>query len=89
MQYRKTDYLEYVARAVVSHMFVKYGERPLTELLGDLGVSREVVMAEIDAYAIPVIDVLREEGYVEALVRRRLTPFYKSAAARKILHQEA
>lgn len=46
-------------------------------------------MAEIDAYAIPVIDVLREEGYVEALIRRRLAPFYKSAAARKILQQEA
>ena len=47
------------------------------------------VMAEIDAYAIPVIDVLREEGYVEAVIRRRLAPFYKSAAARKILQQEA
>jgi DNA-binding transcriptional ArsR family regulator len=89
LQFRKTGYFENCARAVVSHLFDKYGERPLTDLLGDMGVSREVVMAEIDAYAIPVIDVLREEGYVEALVRRRLAPFYKSAAARKILQQEA
>ena len=89
LQFRKTGYFENCARAVVSHLFDKYGERPLTDLLGDMGVSREVVMAEIDAYAIPVIDVLREEGYVEAVIRRRLAPFYKSAAARKILQQEA
>ena len=88
-QFRKTDYFEGCARAVVSHLFAQYGERPLTDLLGDMGVSPEVVMTEMDAYAIPVIDVLREEGYVEALVRRRLAPFYKSAAVRKILQQEA
>jgi DNA-binding transcriptional ArsR family regulator len=74
---------------VVAHLFEKYGDRPVVDLLGDVGVSQEVIMAEIDAYAIPVIDVLREEGYVEALIRRRLTPFYKSAAAKKILQQEA
>ena len=89
LRFRKTEYFEGCARAVVSHLFVKYGERPITDLLGDMGVTREVVMAEVDTYAIPVIDVLREEGYVEALVRRRLTPFYTSAAARKILRQEA
>lgn len=89
LQFRKTEYFEGCARAVVAHLFVKYGDRPLTDLLGDLGVTREVIMAEVDAWAIPVLDVLREEGYVEALVRRRLTAFYSSAAARKILEQEA
>ncbi|MBU2874687.1 hypothetical protein [Marinobacter salexigens] len=89
LQFRKTEYFEGCARAVVAHLFVKYGDRPLTDLLGDLGVTREVIMAEVDAWAIPVLDVLREEGYVESLVRRRLTAFYSSAAARKILEREA
>jgi len=89
LQFRKTAYFEGCARAVVSHLFVKYGDRPLTDLLGDLGVTRDVIMAEVDAWAIPVIGVLQEEGYVEALVRRRLSAFYKSAAARKILEQES
>lgn len=89
LQFRKTPYFEGCARAVVAHLFEKYGDRPVVDLLGDVGVSQEVIMAEIDAYAIPVIDVLREEGYVEALIRRRLTPFYKSAAAKKILQQGA
>ncbi|MDS1311628.1 hypothetical protein [Marinobacter xiaoshiensis] len=85
LQFRKTDYFAGCTRAVVAHLFVKYGERPLTDLLGDLGVTREVIMAEVDAWAIPVIGLLQEEGYIEALVRRRLSAFYKSAAARKIL----
>lgn len=89
LQFRKTAYFEGCARAVVSHLFVKYGDRPLTDLLGDLGVTRDVIMAEVDAWAIPVIGVLQEEGYIEALVRRRLSAFYKSAAARKILEQES
>ena len=89
LQFRKTDYFESCARAVVAHLFLKYGDRPLTDLLGDVGVTEDLIMAEVDAWAIPIIDVLREEGYVETLVRRRLAAFYNSAAARRILEQEA
>ncbi|MCK0164426.1 hypothetical protein [Marinobacter sp. S6332] len=89
LQFRKTAYFQGCAQAVVAHLFVKYGDRPLTDLLGDLGVTREVIIAEVDAWAIPVIGLLQEEGYIEALVRRRLSTFYKSAAARKILEPSA
>tara|TARA_R110002110_G_scaffold115696_5_gene286797 strand:+ start:2715 stop:3749 length:1035 start_codon:yes stop_codon:yes gene_type:complete len=89
LQFRKTDYFESCARAVVAHLFLKYGDRPLTDLLGDVGVTEDLIMAEVDAWAIPIIDVLREEGYVETLVCRRLAAFYNSAAARRILEQEA
>jgi hypothetical protein len=89
LQFRKTAYFEGCVEAVVTHLFELYGDRPLTDLLKDVGVNRELVMAEIDGYALPVIDVLREEGYLEALIRRRLTPFYTSAAAKKLLSQGA
>jgi hypothetical protein len=89
LQFRKTPYFEGCVEAVVTHLFELYGDRPLMDLLNDVGVNRELVMAEIDGYALPVIDVLREEGYLEALIRRRLTPFYTSAAAKKLLSQGA
>ena len=88
LQFRKTAYFEGCARAVVEHLFAMYGDRPVIELLSDVGVDRDLVLAEVDALAVPVIDVLREEGYLEALIRRRLEPFYKSAAAQKILQQQ-
>jgi hypothetical protein len=89
LQFRKTPYFEGCVEAVVTHLFELYGDRPLLDLLKELGVNRELVMAEIDGYVLPVVDVLREDGYLEALVRRRLTPFYSSAAAKKILSQDA
>lgn len=87
LQFRKTTYFEGCARAVVEHLFAMYGDSPVIELLGEVGVDRNLVMAEVDALAVPVIDVLREEGYLEALIRRRLEPFYRSAAAKKLLQQ--
>ncbi len=85
LQFRQTGYFEACARAVVEHLFARYGNQPLQALLTDVGVNREVILAEVHAYVLPLMDVLHEEGYVEALVRRRLAPFYRSAAARKLL----
>lgn len=85
LQFRKTGYFEGCARAVVEHLFTMYGDRPVIELLSDVGVDRDLVIAEVNALAVPLIDALREEGYLEALIRRRLEPFYTSAAAKKLL----
>jgi len=88
LSFRKTAYFEGCARAVVEHLFAKYGDRPVLELLEDLGVTREVIVTEIDQVALPVIEVLYSEGYIEELVRRRLGGFYKSAAAKKAAAQD-
>ncbi|MBE0485719.1 hypothetical protein [Marinobacter sp.] len=85
LNFRKTGYFDGCAQAVVDHLFVKYGDRPVMELLQDVGVTREVIVTEVEALVLPVIDVLREEGYLEALVRRRLGAFYRSASAKKLL----
>ena len=85
LNFRKTAYFEGCARAVVEHLFAKYGDRPVMDLLNDIGVTLDVIVTEIAELGLPIIDVLHKEGYVEALVRRRLGSFYKSAAAKKLL----
>jgi hypothetical protein len=85
LAFRKTGYFEACAETVVRHLFERYGAQPVQTLLRDLGVTRDLIWAEIDAYGFPLMDVLREEGYLEALVRRRLASFYRSAAARNLL----
>ncbi len=85
LNFRKTAYFEGCARAVVEHLFAKYGDRPVMDLLNDIGVTWDVIVTEIAELGLPIIDVLHKEGYVEALVRRRLGSFYKSAAAKKLL----
>ena len=85
LHFRHTAYFEGCARAVVDHLFAKYGGEPIAVLLADLGVTRELILEELNAHVVPIMDVLREEGYVEAVVRRRLSSFYHSAATRKLL----
>src|SRR5690554_4911143 len=85
LNFRKTGYFEGCARAVVNHLFAKYGDRPVMDLLQDVGVTREVIVTEVESLALPIVEVLAEEGYLEALVRRRLGAFYQSAAAKKLL----
>jgi hypothetical protein len=85
LNFRKTGYFEGCARAVVEHLFAKYGDRPVMYLLQDVGVTRGVIVTEVESLALPIVEVLAEEGYLEALVRRRLGAFYRSAAAKKLL----
>lgn len=85
LNFRKTGYFEGCARAVVEHLFAKYGDRPVMDLLQDVGVTREVIVTEVESLALPIVEVLAKEGYLEALVRRRLGAFYRSAAAKKLL----
>ena len=85
LTFRQTGYFEEMARAVVVHLFEKYGDRPVTDLLGDVGVDQAVIIKEVEELGIPLVDLLREEGYLEAALRRRLEPFYKSAPVNKIL----
>lgn len=85
LEFRKTRYFRGCCQAVVGHLFTKYGDAPVSDLLADVGVTEDLVMTEVNALLVPAVDVLREEGYLEAMLRRRLEPFYRSAAVKKIL----
>ncbi|PVY79125.1 hypothetical protein C8D92_101331 [Tamilnaduibacter salinus] len=85
LRFRETEFFEGCYKAVVDHLFEKYGDQALTEILQEIGVTEEVIATELDTFVEPVLDLLREEGYMEAALRRRLEPFYHSAAAQKVL----
>ncbi|SFM14283.1 hypothetical protein [Marinobacter zhejiangensis] len=89
LSFRQTPYFEGCCEAVVNHLFEKYGNQSLATLLDDIGVDEGMIMAEMDAFILPLVDVLREEGYLEGFLRRRLSSFYKSAAVKKILQLDA
>ncbi|QSP93366.1 hypothetical protein LPB19_08960 [Marinobacter salinisoli] len=89
LSFRETPYFEACCAAVVNHLFEQYGDRPIAELLQDVGVTETMVVAEVETLVLPLVDVLREEGYLEEALRRRLSSFYRSAAVKKILEPEA
>lgn len=82
---RATDYVRTLVDAGIEHFFELWGDRPLTEVMAQAGIDRAVLEREALTLAPPVLDALHDSGYLEALIRRRLEPFYSSAAAGKIL----
>lgn len=85
LHFRQTRYFEGCVQAVVEGLYARYGNQPVMKLLADIGVTREVIVTELEAVGLPLVDLLRQEGYLEALLRRRLEPFYRSAATKKLL----
>lgn len=76
--FRDTDYFRALLDEGIDHVFDKYGDVTLYELLTELGVGREDMIEEALRFGPPVIAVLDERGVLEALLRRRLTPFFES-----------
>ena len=76
--FRDTDYFRTLLDEGIDHVFEKYGDVSLYDLLLDLGVGREDMIEEALRFGPPVIALLDERGYLESVLRRRLIPFYVS-----------
>lgn len=85
LSFRKTPYFGNACRLIVDAFFERYGKRPLSELLDDVGVTPDMVMKEIETFAPPILKQLKRSGHLEALLRRRLEPFYRSAGLKQLL----
>lgn len=76
--FRETGYFHALLDEGIDHVFDKYGDTPLTELLAELGVSREDLIEEALRFGPSVLQKLDERGYLDTVLRRRLAPFYAS-----------
>lgn len=77
---RQTQYLGDLVNEAVGCYFVRYGDRPVTELLAQVGVDRELLRREADTLVPVLVNGLTESGLLEPLIRRRLKAFYGSKA---------
>ena len=82
---RKTDYYRDMIDAGVDFFFRKYGNSTLNELLEEMAVDRDMIVAEAMHYAPHVLGVLGKKGLLEKAVRRQLEPFFHTEAAQKLL----
>lgn len=77
---RQTEYVAQLVDAGVTAFFERYGDAPITDVLERVGVTRTLLEQEAETLAPPVIAALRETGWLEAFLERRLEPFYRSKA---------
>ena len=74
-----------LAAVLVDGFFDRFGGYTPAELLDELDLSREQVLADVVRLAPLVVGTLRESGDLERLLRAQLRPFYDSAAVRDLL----
>ncbi len=71
--------------AWVRTVFELHGDTPVAELLVDLGLTRDDVLAVATAVGPPLVAAAAADGRLEAAVRARLEPFFHSPQVAAIL----
>lgn len=82
---RKTEYYASWIDTGVNFFFEKYGDSTLSELLDEVGITREMIVEDALRFAPGILQVLREKGLLEETLRRHLARFYHSEQVRSIL----
>ncbi len=85
MQARTSDYAEEVLQAGIDVFFDRYGSYDVATLLDELGLRRDDLVATALSFAGPAIEAARADGVLEAQIRKRLEPFFRSDAVTSLL----
>jgi hypothetical protein len=82
---RDTEYFGEVIRAGVDVFFDNYGGLTVSQLLDEVGISRDDLVAEIRRHAPAIVAALNADGQLAKLIRSRLEPFFHSDAVLAML----
>jgi hypothetical protein len=80
-----TDHAAHLADVIVDGFFDGFGGYTPTELLDQLDLTTEDLVADLVRLAAPVVGALRESGDLERLLRAHLEPFFTSAEVTRLL----
>jgi hypothetical protein len=75
---RSSDSFRELVRGTVAEFYDGNGSRPVGELIGDLGISRDGIMDAVLEVVAPVLQRAVDDGFLETRVRERLAAFYDS-----------
>jgi hypothetical protein len=79
------DHVAHLGEVVVEAFFERFGGYTPTELLDELDLSRDDLVADLVRIAPRAVDALRETGDLERMLRARLEPFYSSTEVAELL----
>lgn len=82
---RQTEFYGAFIDSGIDAFFNKYGETSLYHVLQEVGITREMMMADAMRFGPHVIKVLKRKKLLEPLVRHELAPFYQSGQVEKVL----
>jgi hypothetical protein len=85
LKFRKSPYFLAIATEVVHHLFDKYGDESVASLILDMGVTEQMVAAELRTFLGPLVEHAFRTGFLEREIRAHLEPFYRSEEALAVL----
>ena len=83
------EHVAHLGEVVVEAFFDRFGGYTPTELLDELDLDRDDLVADLVRIAPQAVAALRESGDLERIVRAELEPFYASAAVTALLDRPA
>lgn len=82
---RKSKSADKICSAIAGLWLETYGDQAILPLLDSIGIGKDEIISQIQAYAPAIAQQAEDSGLLEARIRAQLTPFYASKKARKIL----
>lgn len=80
-----TEHVAHLAEVIVEGFFERFGGYTPTELLDELELSRQDLIADLVRIAPRVVDALHGTGDLERMLRAQLEPFYTSTELKALL----
>ena len=83
--FRQSDYFKVLIDAGIDAFFNRYGTTTFDVLLDEVGIKREMLIADALRFVPPVLSIMQQKSLLEPLIRQHLEPFYQSDAVQQIL----
>ena len=80
-----SEQVAHLGESVVAGFFERFGGYTPTELLDELDLDRDELVADLVSIAPTAVAALRESGDLERILRDQLAPFYSSPRATELL----
>ncbi|MBF0101330.1 MAG: hypothetical protein HQK77_10530 [Desulfobacterales bacterium] len=76
LNFRNTPIYSEISSTVIQYFFELYGDKKISDLLFELGISLEMVIKEVEDTAMPIFEKPIVRSYLEQRIRARLERFY-------------
>jgi len=85
LHFRSTAYFRNIYTDIVMQFFDKHGDRELSNIASDFGLTEKRISAELQHLLPPVFATLLANGFLEERIRARLQHFYQAPRTAKLL----
>ena len=77
-EFRQTEYFNVLLNSGIDAFFNRYGDTTLDVLLEEVGITRDMLVADALRFAPPILTMMKDKNLLEPMIRQHLVGFYRS-----------